>query len=632
MKNFVRWRSLSSALLLPLSLGLWTACSSPSSPETVKNTPMKDLHTYAKPEEVKMKHLALDLAVDFSSKTLSGSATIYFDKSDFASLWLDTKALEIRKISGADGSERSFKLHPAQEHLGQALEIALQDGDTSVRIEYVTSPEAEALQWLAPVQTAGKEQPFLFTQSQAILARSWIPLQDSPGIRFTYEAKITVPAQLMALMSAENPTEKSADGVYRFAMPQPIPAYLMALSVGDVAFASVGARTGVYAEPSELERCAYELGEMEQMLNAAEALYGPYQWGRYDVIVLPPSFPFGGMENPRLTFATPTIIAGDRSLTSLIAHELAHSWSGNLVTNATWNDFWLNEGFTVYFENRIMEAVYGKEYAEMLASLSLKDLQEEVAAMTAAGQAGDTRLKLDLKGRNPDDGVTSIAYDKGYFFLRLLEERVGRDKFDVFLKEYFTTHAFSVMDTEGFIAYLNTHLLEKNGVAVDTTLYAQWIYGEGLPSNHPQPSAARFEQVDTERSAWEQGKAATSLNTKAWSTHEWVYFLRTLPETLSLEQMQELDQAFGFTQSGNAEIVTVWFTQAVKLGYEAAYPAMEAFLVKTGRRKFLMPIYSQMAATEQGMRMAKAIYAKARPNYHFVSSNSLDKLLGVTAQ
>ena len=287
-------------------------------------------------------------------------------------------------------------------------------------------------------------------------------------------------------MSAENPTAVNAEAVYSFAMPHPVPSYLLALAVGELEFRPLGGspRAGVYAEPPVVEKAAAEFADTEKMIAAAEALYGPYRWGRYDLLVLPPSFPFGGMENPRLTFATPTIIAGDRSLVSLVAHELAHSWSGNLVTNATWNDFWLNEGFTTYFEMRIMEAVYGREHSEMLAALAHQDLADAVAE--AGATSPDTHLRLNLAGRNPDEGVTSIPYDKGYFFLRLIEETVGREAWDAFLRGYFDTFAFQSMDTDGFLAYLREKLLAGRPGVEEKLQIAAWVDGPGIPANCPQ--------------------------------------------------------------------------------------------------------------------------------------------------
>jgi hypothetical protein len=333
------------------------------------------------------------------------------------------------------------------------------------------------------------------------------------------------------------------------------------------------------------------------------------------------------MENPRLTFATPTILAGDRSLTSLIAHELAHSWSGNLVTNATWNDFWLNEGFTVYFETRIMEKLYGRDYAEMLASLNLQDLKDEVASLQQNNLAADTKLLLDLKGRSPDDGVTEIAYNKGYFFLRSIEEKHGRDKFDNFLKDYFSENAFRAMDTESFKAYIKKYYQEKFNTTLEDTMFDSWIITEGLPQNVPQPASTRFKQVDELLAGWKAEKPLDKSLSKAWSTHEWLHFLKNLPPSLTPQQMKAVDDFGNFSASGNAEIITAWGVVAIANNYEKMYPKIESFLITTGRRKFLSPLYNELIKTEGGKKRAQAIYEKARPNYLFVATNTFDKLL-----
>jgi hypothetical protein len=363
------------------------------------------------------------------------------------------------------------------------------------------------------------------------------------------------------------------------------------------------------------------------MIVGAEELYGPYQWERYDVLVLPPSFPFGGMENPRLTFATPTILSGDRSLTSLIAHELAHSWSGNLVTNSTWNDFWLNEGFTVYFETRIMEKLYGADYAEMLASLNLQDLHDEITSLNEKGQSADTRLKLNLEGRNPDEGVTSIAYNKGYYFLRSIEVKYGREKFDAFLRDYFTENAFTSMDTERFIDYINEYYQSKFNLTFDDPDFEEWIQHEGLPANVPKPDSEKFRRVDALLASWQTEKKLDKSIGRDWSTHEWLHFLRNLPQALSGEEMTSLDNFGNFTASGNAEIITEWGVIAIRNKYKKMDAKIESFLITTGRRKFLSPLYNELIKTAEGKKRAREIYEKARPNYHFVATNTFDKLL-----
>lgn len=559
---------------------------------------------------------------------MRGSATLDLEHHSPADeIVLDTRDLTIRRVTVDDGKEVAASLSEPVKFLGRPLRIPVSHGTRRIRIDYETSPDAAAVQWLTPEQTAGKTHPFLFTQSEAILARTWIPCQDSPGVRMTYDATIRVPAELLAVMSAENPTERRADGVYRFRMPQPVPGYLLALAIGDLEFRALGDHCGVYAERSVVEAAAYELADTPAMIDAAEKLYGPYRWGRYDVLVLPPSFPFGGMENPRLTFATPTILAGDRSLVALVAHELAHSWSGNLVTNATWNDFWLNEGFTVYFERRIMEAIRGRAYEEMLALLGMQDLEATVAEL--GPESRDTHLLLDLEGRDPDEGMTKIAYEKGCFLLRLIEETVGREAFDRFLAGYFERHAFRTMDTSGFIAWLRANLLDAHPGSEAAAGLESWISAPGIPANAPKPQSDAFEKVEAEVARFGRDTAAHELQTAGWSTHEWIHFVRHLPKEITTARMAELDSTFGFTETRNCEILCDWLLLSIQRGYAPAMPAVERFLLSQGRRKYLKPLYQALAATPEGLAHARTIYEKARPTYHSVSYGTIDGILGV---
>ncbi|MBF9238013.1 M1 family metallopeptidase [Hymenobacter sp. BT683] len=590
-----------------------------------------DPHSYAGSSPARVQNLVLDLKVDFDNHTLAGSATWELANPEAANeVVLDTRDLTIEAVDRLDANGNAtpaeFSLAAPDATLGQALRIALAPATTALRIRYRTAPTAAALQWLHPAQTAGP-QPFLFTQSQAILARTWLPCQDSPGIRFTYEARVRVPAHLLALMSAENPQQRNATGVYFFRMVEPIPAYLMALAVGDLDFAPLSHRTGIYAEPATLPAATHEFADLENMVAAAEQLYGPYRWERYDLLVLPPSFPFGGMENPRLTFVTPTILAGDRSLTSLVAHELAHSWSGNLVTNGTWNDFWLNEGFTVYFERRIMEHLYGRDYADMLQVLGRDALHHTLQEIGPTSP--DTHLRLALAGRDPDEGLTEIAYEKGCSLLLTLEGLIGRPQLDSFIKEYFARFSFQAMDTATFLDYLRAELLNKEPGLEARLQLSEWVDGPGLPANAPAVSAHRFEAVDQTLARLQAGNSPADLRpeTASWSSHEWVHFLHGLPPTLSGEQLRELDHAFAFTTSGNAEILTAWFQHTLRVGYAEAIPALENFLRHVGRRKFLVPLYRALLATPDGRARARKIYAEARANYHSVATGTLDALL-----
>ncbi len=580
----------------------------------------RDPHTWSKPNEARVKHLEWDAEVNFESHTIAAVASYVIENiSGTDTIVFDTKGLAIAEVL-VDDAPVSFEVGEEREYIGSPLRVPIQKNSKQVSITYTTSPDAEALLWV------DGDKPFLFSQSQAILARTWVPCQDSPGVRITYNARVKVPAGLMALMSAENPQVMSADGKYSFVMYQPIPSYLMALAVGDVQFRAVGNRTGVYAIPSLIDAAAEEFSDMQVMVDAAEKLYGPYVWGRYDLLILPPAFPFGGMENPKLTFATPTIIAGDKSLVSLVAHELAHSWSGNLVTNSTWDDFWLNEGFTVYFEQRIMEAVYGRERAEMLAQLSRQDLDATLSEIAASAHPEDTRLKLSLEGRSPDDGMTDIAYNKGYFFLRLIEETVGREKFDLFLKSYFETHTFQVMDTERFIDYLRSNLVDDE---LDKKIGIQaWVYGEGLPVNVPLVSSDALSKVDELRVSWERGEVSGGqLPWASWSYQERYRFISNFSDAVKAEHMKALDDRFGVSSIGNNEVLFAWLEQAIQKRYTPAYDELEQFLTTVGRRKFVSPLYEAMIASDQ-RDLAIAIYQKARPNYHAVTAGTVDGIVG----
>lgn len=587
-----------------------------------------DIHSYADPNAVRVTHVDLDWTVSFEQKTISGFATLSLDRTDkSAPLYLDTRDLKIFSAEASPDNRRyeltKFELAPADKILGSKLTVQLPDGAKYVRIYYSSSPKASGLQWLSPEQTAGKQQPYMFSQAQAIHARSFIPLQDSPQVRITYTARVRTPSDLLAVMSAEgNSRTNVRTGDYKFAMRHPIPPYLIAIGVGDIKFKSLGTRTGVYTEPSMLAKSAWELADTEKMVRATERIYGPYRWGRYDLLVLPPSFPFGGMENPMLTFATPTILAGDRSLVSLVAHELAHSWSGNLVTNATWRDFWLNEGCTTYLERRIIEAVYGVNRREMEAMLGKRTLLGELAEFGPADQI----LHVDLAGRDPDDGMTNVPYEKGALFLRFLEEKFGRPRFDAFMKGYFNSHAFQSITTETFAGYLDKNLLKRYPGKVSREEADKWMNEPGLPGDAPDPQSDNFAVAAKEATDFSNGSLALNvINTKKWTTQEWLQFLKSMPEDLSTSKMAELDQAFGLTKAGNSEISFQWLMMSIKTGYSSADARLEEFLTTIGRRKFVRPLFIELA--KKDMSRVCEIYKKARPGYHPITQSSIDPIV-----
>ncbi len=590
--------------------------------------PVRDRFSFANYDSVRTTDLALDIAVDFDRKMLDGTATLSIERIDPEAdlLVLDTNDLDIRSVEAGDGESYAatpFTLGADDPVLGSKLEIALPPGASKIRIAYATSPDAAGLQWLAAEQTAGKRHPFMYSQNQAINARSMAPVQDTPAVRITYSARVRTPADLLAVMSAEQ-DGGPRDGDYTFTMPQPVPVYLLAIAVGDIDFRAISDTIGVYAEPEIVEAAAREFVDTPQMEAATSALYGPYRWGRYDLLVLPPSFPFGGMENPRVSFITPTLIAGDRSLVGVVAHELAHSWSGNLVTNATWNDAWLNEGVTNYVENRVMEEIFGADFAVMEQSLAFGSLKEEIAELDRPALS---RLQLPNDLDHPDDAFTEVAYVKGQFFLHFLEQRYGRAVFDAFLKSWFDRYAFKPATTADFRADLIANLAAKNPEAASLAEIDEWLSGEGVPATLVAPVSAAFDRVEAAQAEWISGEApASTIAASKWSTQEWLHFINALPADIATSRLNDLDIAFDLTNSRNAEIAFAWYRQTIKARYAPAMPAVERFLGAVGRGKFLYPLYKDLA--DNGQRaFAERVFEKSRALYHPIAQRRVAETL-----
>ena len=629
----------SAFLLLSCAAVLVAGCSrdaapapevTPAKPQAaaVKMDRSVDESSYAEPGKVVITDLALDLAIDFDNKQIGGTAIYKLDWKDKSAtqLVLDTRALTISKVEGDDGKGNwvplEYALAENDKIFGSKLSIETPARNANVQVTYQTSPDASGLQWLQPSMTEGKQLPFMFSQSQAIHARSWIPLQDTPSVRFTYSAHVTSRPDVMVLMSADNDPAAKRTGDYTFNMPQAIPSYLLAIAAGDLVFKPVSARSGVWAEPGMVDKAAKEFEDTEKMITTTEALYGPYAWQRYDMLVLPPSFPFGGMENPRLTFVTPTVIVGDKSLVSLIAHELAHSWSGNLVTNASSKDMWLNEGFTTYVQSRITEAVYGQEAAEMERQIDQADLAAEIKDTAPAGQL---LVLAPLTGLDPDEALTGVPYNKGAWFLQFLEQRFGRDVFDPFLRGWFNDHAFQSVNSDQFIAYLRKNLLVKNANAVTEDELNTWLYEPGIPPFAPKAQSRGFAIVDTARIAWLGSKALPNAQIiSEWSTQQWVHFIDGLGETLSAEQLKQLDEAYKFTGTQNGEIAMRWYPLTIRSGYLEARAEIAKFIERVGRRKLIMPIYAELVKTPDGLAFAKESFARARPGYHPITTASVE--------
>ncbi len=577
----------------------------------------RDPHSYADEAQLQTEAFALRAEIDFATRVITAEVTLQFRAPGRGQLDLDTRDLTIDSICDASGKGLAFKVHPPEPYLGARLEVTLVEVTPSITIRYRTSPDASALQWLAPAQTDGGIHPYLFSQCQAIHARSLVPMQDSPGVRQRYTAELTIPSALCVVMAAADRgrTEAGARAIHRFEMPQPIPPYLFAFAVGDLASRELSPRVRVWAEPGVVEKAAWEFADAEAMITAAEALFGPYDWERFDILTMPPSFPYGGMENPRLTFITPTVIAGDRSLVSVIAHELAHSWTGNLVTNANAEHFWLNEGFTMYAERRITEALEGKDMAALSAALGRRELDESIARFAATPEM--TKLRTHLEGIDPDECYSLIPYEKGYLFLTAIEAAVGRPAFVAWLRTYLATFRFGAVTTEDFVAHIERGL--PGALAqVDA---AAWLDGEGLPPNAVVAPSSRLAAIEA------LGTDLPPAETK-WSAIEWALYLERLPRPpatpLPESMLRALDARFHLTESGNYDVLVPWLTLALKSGYLAVLPRVERVVAEVGRMKYLRPLYSALAADPATRDRGNALFDELRAGYHPIARQMVE--------
>ena len=606
---------------------LLSACSK-DVPEPDTYDPAHDYFTFANSEQFVTEHLALELDVDFDARQFRGFAMLTMRRLDpqAAEVILDTRDLTIASatvLTGETSAPAEYRFGEPDELLGTPLVVTLpeQVGDRfELVLEYSTSPASTALQWLPPELTAGGKQPMVFSQSQSIHARSWIPLQDTPALRITYEATIRTPRNLLAVMSADNDPLAARTGEYRFQMPQPIPSYLLAIAVGNFYFASLGEDTGIYTEPEQLDASVYEFADTQAMLETAESMFGPYDWGRYDLLVLPPSFPYGGMENPRLSFLTPSLLAGDRSLVAVVAHELAHSWSGNLVTNRTWRDIWLNEGITSYLESRLMEVIYDVDRANEERVLGYRELLGNFERVPENMQALAPRMTREAG----EDSQGTIPYYKGQLFLEYLEAAFGRDAFDAFLQGYFKTFAWQTITTETFLEHLDEHLLSIEGASLKRSDVEPWLYEPGLPDDAPRPQSTTLEAAAAMAADWSNGTTATAdIPVDVWSAQALIHFINSLPEDLPHDRLTDLDTVHGLSETRNAEIARTWFIQVAERRYAPAYEQLEAHLIRFGRGRLIAPVYRALAANGEDLELAREMFERAKAAYHPLVARSI---------
>ena len=582
----------------------------------------QDPHSYRDPAQPAIRHIEFDFYFDFQARTTRGRARYALDRPGAGPLFLDTHAIKIQRVQAGEASV-AWTFDAEDAILGRRLSLQLPPDADAFEIDFHLPPTARALQWMEASQTAGGKHPFLYSQCQAIHARSLFPCQDTPSVRFTYRARLHVPKSLVGLMAAapEGQSEQDGKNVFTFHMPQPIPSYLFGLAVGDLTWRDISSRCRIYAEPPLIEAAAWEFAETEQMLQIAEGLYGPYLWDRYDLLILPRSFPYGGMENPRLTFANAIFLTGDRADTSLVAHELAHSWTGNLVTNATWEDFWLNEGWTTYAEFRICERLYGQEYVELAAVCDRNLLFEDYERFRPTPQY--TQLKFPMLGVDPEDTFSRVPYYKGLFLLMLIEQSVGREVFDAFIHRYIREHAFRSLTTEQFLAYLRQNLPQAfEGVAIE-----QWIYQPGYPADGPVFRSRAFEAVEAAAESFIAGGRITKSLIARWSPDQVVLFLQLLPQTLPAAACRQLDQTLDMPHCRRFITQSLFYSLAIRSGYHAVWPRAEALLLASGSRLSLMRLFRTVAQAPWTRSKARAVYERAKPGYHPLTQQEIERLL-----
>jgi len=611
-----------------------------------------DPNSFSNVNNFKVNHIKLNLKTEFERKALTGYVINEVEIIDNSvnEFILDTRGLKIFSASWLkdDGKEISldFTLGEIHKMYGQALSIIFTDEmlkqtKVNVKINYETTPECSACQWLEPSQTEGKKYPYLYTQCEAIHARSVVPCQDTPIIKLTYEAEMVVPKELRALMSAvlidEKPVENDLVS-FKFEQKMRIPVYLLAIAVGNLKGIKIGPRSTVWSEPEVVDKAAYEFANTEDFIKIGEEYLTEYVWGVYDLLVLPPSFPFGGMENPCLTFVTPTIVVGDRSLVDVVAHEISHSWTGNLVTNSNWQHFWLNEGHTMYLERKILSKIHGEAYRDFSAIIGWNDLKEAVNAY-GKEQENFTALVPDLRNKDPDDSFSTVPYEKGFNLLYYLEKILGGPEvFDPFLKEYiihFTNKSLSTNEWKEFLySYFKKHDESKIKI-LDSVDWNTWLYGYGMPPIDPKFDRTLLNMCDDLAKKWIDKKDATSFDEfslkdiENFDADQLMIFISKISDEGPFSEtfIKAMDKAYEFTKTKNSEVRFLWQVLCLNSNYEPIFPEVVKFVEEQGRMKFVVPLYRYLYKCKNGADLAVSTFKKNINFYHPIAVDNIAKEL-----
>ena len=603
--------------IIPLLVAVaLTSCTNSPKEVAEKIQVAKDPHSYANFDQVRVTHLDWDALIDVPKKLIEATEELTIEQiQPGEELVLDSKGIEIKSIAVAPTDKKyattTWKLDANDEILGQALRIKILPDTRFVKIAYVVEADAEGLLYMDANQSlTGK--PFVFSQSESLFARSWLLLQDAPQVRFTFSAKVQLPkgdSSLVLMSAPDNPKQVNPSGVYEFHQKNPLPSYLMSLAVGPLQYTNLGKRTGFYAEKPLVSKAKQDLAPVEKMLEASEKCFGAYPWERYDVLVLPERFPFGGMENPCITYASGTIITGDSSLVNVVIHEICHSWFGNLVTHSNWADIALTEGFTTWGELTVNRMLNGDELGDMLWINEIAALKEELEGY----KPEQTQLYREMK--NPEDLFDYIPYTKGALFLEALKNQIGLERTLALLNKYLKKFAWKAASVEGFLSFLKAEISAEEY----TTLKADaWFYEPGLPSNSPSFESPAFQTIGRSAKNWKNVK---ELSIATWKTPHWLHFLNSVYEQgATVEQLKQLEATHHLTQK-NSEIKLRFYRIAVKNNFEAVFPAMEAFLMKVGRKKLIVPIYKELCGVNKGDYARKLI---KKANYHPITQIAID--------